>query len=161
MRTALLTAAVTEKALAAKESEVHDLKARLVVAETAGSQVVECEAKIAALEIEITNVRKSQILPVVAHIVQLKQAASAVSQPVANGHALPSTPTGREPRPRMSTGSAADDPEKKLRGFQHIIQELSGENAELKEKYESVLEEVGLLKEVRAPTILAMCAHHA
>ncbi len=47
----------------------------------------------------------------------------------------------------MSTGSAADDPEKKLRGFQHIIQELSAENTELKEKYEGVLEEVNLLKE--------------
>jgi len=49
----------------------------------------------------------------------------------------------------LSTGSAADDAEKKLRGFQHIIQELSAENADIKEKYQSVLEEVGLLKEVK------------
>jgi hypothetical protein len=50
-------------------------------------------------------------------------------------------------RTRLSTGSAEDD-EKRLRGFQHIISELSAENAEVKEKYESVLEEVALLKEV-------------
>jgi len=36
-----------------------------------------------------------------------------------------------------------------MRGFQHIIQELSAENAELKEKHQNVLEEVALLKEVR------------
>ena len=50
-------------------------------------------------------------------------------------------------RGRRSTGSSSEDTDKRLRGFQHIISELSGENAELKEKYESVREEVELLKE--------------
>jgi len=38
--------------------------------------------------------------------------------------------------------------EKKLRGFQHIIQELSAENAELKERSDHLAEETTLLKEV-------------
>ena len=46
--------------------------------------------------------------------------------------------------------SASVDAEKKLRGFQHIIQELSAENAELKERSESLEEEITLLKEVRS-----------
>ena len=50
---------------------------------------------------------------------------------------------------RLSTGSSSDDDSKRLRGFQHIIQELSAENAEVKDKYQAVLEEVALLKEVR------------
>ena len=44
--------------------------------------------------------------------------------------------------------TASVDAEKKLRGFQHIIQELSAENAELKERSESLEEEITLLKEV-------------
>jgi cell division protein FtsB len=46
--------------------------------------------------------------------------------------------------------TASVDAEKKLRGFQHIIQELSAENAELKERSESLEEEITLLKEVRS-----------
>ena len=41
------------------------------------------------------------------------------------------------------------DVEKKVRGFQHIIQELSSENAQLKEHRDSLQEETALLKEVR------------
>lgn len=49
----------------------------------------------------------------------------------------------------MST-SSIDDTDKKLRGFQHIIQDLSAENAELKERIQLLTEETGLLKEVGA-----------
>ena len=49
---------------------------------------------------------------------------------------------------RLSSSSLNEEnSDKRLRGFQHIITELSTENAELKEKYQSVLEEVALLKE--------------
>lgn len=40
--------------------------------------------------------------------------------------------------------------EKKIRGFQHIIQELSSENADLKERSDSLQEEANLLKEVNS-----------
>ena len=50
---------------------------------------------------------------------------------------------------RLSSGASSDDESKRLRGFQHIIQEMSTENAELKDKHQNVLEEVALLKEVR------------
>lgn len=71
-----------------------------------------------------------------------------------NGLPRPSTPRSRdsldtpgEKRSRLSTGSSIDE-EKKLRGFQHIIQELSAENAEMKAKLEALGEETSLLKEV-------------
>jgi hypothetical protein len=50
--------------------------------------------------------------------------------------------------PPVDVGASVDA-EKKLRGFQHIIQELSAENAELKERSDSLQEETSLLKEVR------------
>lgn len=45
----------------------------------------------------------------------------------------------------MSNGPV--DAEKSLRGFQHIIQDLSGENAELKSKLEVLRGEIDVLKE--------------
>ena len=83
---------------------------------------------------------------IAAEALQLKPVTSTH---LGNGLPAPSITTARESRTRLSTGSASDDPEKKLRGFQHIIQELSAENAELKEKYTSVMEEIELLKEVK------------
>ena len=68
----------------------------------------------------------------------------------ARAPSLTSSPalTGRSPR---LSASSFDDPEKmekKIRGFQHIIQDLSAENAEMKEKYSMAMEEISLLKEV-------------
>ena len=147
MRVALQTAAANEKALSATATEVTHLKARLADSQEAESRAVDLAAKITALEAELAAVRAQSVslMRRWAKDVQLQQNTLTHGQ---NGFPTPSTPTHREPRTRLSTGSAADDPDKKLRGFQHIIQELSAENAELKEKYQSVLEEVGLLKEV-------------
>jgi len=54
--------------------------------------------------------------------------------------------------------TASVDAEKKLRGFQHIIQELSAENAELKERSESLEEEITLLKEVSSASFSCLQA---
>lgn len=54
--------------------------------------------------------------------------------------------------PPVDVGASVDA-EKKLRGFQHIIQELSAENAELKERSDSLQEETSLLKEVRLASV--------
>lgn len=52
-------------------------------------------------------------------------------------------------KPRMSSGPV--DAEKSLRGFQHIIQDLNGENADLKQKILDFQVENDALKEVSQP----------
>ncbi|KAK6907893.1 hypothetical protein I203_101894 [Kwoniella mangroviensis CBS 8507] len=130
MRSALQTATATEKALLAAQEELKDLKAQLSTAREAESQLKEIqaelfesdlEAKISSLENEVTTLK-----------------ASASSSLESN---LP-----QDRRSRLSTGST-EDADKKIRGFQHIIQELSAENSELKEQMESLKEEVILMKE--------------
>jgi hypothetical protein len=59
---------------------------------------------------------------------------------------LPKSPALRSTL-RLSSGSSSEDADKRLRGFQHIIQDLSAENAGLKDKHKSAIEEVNLLKE--------------
>jgi hypothetical protein len=59
----------------------------------------------------------------------------------------PGSPFSTGRKGRLSNGSSDDD-SKKIVGFQHIISELSNENAELKERCQHLVEEVSLLKEV-------------
>ena len=61
----------------------------------------------------------------------------------------------------MAGDSPGQDAEKRIRGFQHIITELSTENGELKDKYDSALEDIALLKEVSLISGSGIIAHLA
>ncbi|ODN93504.1 hypothetical protein L198_05369 [Cryptococcus wingfieldii CBS 7118] len=130
MRAALQSASANEKALTAAQAEVAELKKTLQAAIESSSkaaadaegQVGDLEAKIASLEAEIETLKKT--------------AESNIS------NNLPTPPTKLS-----SSSSSSEDTEKKIRGFQHIIQDLSAENADLKEQCESLREEVALMKE--------------
>ena len=147
MRASLQSAGLTEKALAAAESELTDLKSHLAKAREVETHAADLAEKVTLLENELVAVSETEWLILVSQLraFQLKQVTSTH---LINGLPASSPATARESKTRLSSGSALDDPEKKLRGFQHIIQELSAENAELKEKYTSVMEEIELLKEV-------------
>ncbi|WVQ73438.1 hypothetical protein IAR50_003010 [Cryptococcus sp. DSM 104548] len=130
MRTALQSASANEKALAAANAELAELKKTLAATTESGNRaaadaegrVGDLEAKIASLESEIETLKKS--------------AESNIS------NNLPTPPSKLS-----SSSSSSEEAEKKIRGFQHIIQDLSAENADLKEQCESLREEVALLKE--------------
>ncbi|ODO00112.1 hypothetical protein I350_06737 [Cryptococcus amylolentus CBS 6273] len=113
MRAALQSASANEKALAAAQAEVAELKKTL-------SAATESSSKAAAdVEGQLKKTAKSNI-----------------------SNNLPTPPTKLS-----SSSSSSEDTEKKIRGFQHIIQDLSAENADLKEQCESLREEVALMKE--------------
>ncbi|OXG73024.1 hypothetical protein C349_06687 [Cryptococcus neoformans var. grubii Br795] len=130
LRTTLQAANTNEKALSAAQEEIKELKTKLTTAINAEAKVVsdtkdrinDLEAKIASLEAEITT---------------LKQTAESSIE-----NNLPTS------RPKLSNSStSSENAEKKLIGLQHIVQELSTENADLKEQCESLKEEVSLMKE--------------
>lgn len=157
LRAALQDAAAKETDLAKKTAEVEQLNEKVKGLESLGARLQEAdqqkatleeakadlEAKVVSLEAEITSVNTLQRSLGRMLMQQLKSAAES-------NLPKPTSPImGSARKSRVSTGSSSDDDSKRLRGFQHIIAELSAENAELKEKYETVLEEVSLLKEVR------------
>ncbi|ORX37067.1 hypothetical protein BD324DRAFT_624655 [Kockovaella imperatae] len=117
LRTALQNAADKDKMLSDAQDEIQALKTKLDQAAGAESQVAELQVKIGALESQIAKL---------------------------NTNAQTNSPAMQ--RGRLSSGSS-DDAEKRMRGFQHIISDLSAENAELKDKYQNLVEEVDLLKE--------------
>ncbi|WVR06658.1 hypothetical protein IAU60_003690 [Kwoniella sp. DSM 27419] len=162
MRTALQAAAAQEKDLAAAKAELKDVKVKLAVAVDAESKLAASQSQLEAVRVKLEEAEQrvasstqragedearlktlseqkaeleAKVQTLQGEIATLKSAAAATAQP------------REEPRrSRLSTGSS-DDAEKKIRGFQHIIQDLSAENADLKETCDSLREEVGLLKE--------------
>ncbi|WVQ84231.1 hypothetical protein IAT38_006382 [Cryptococcus sp. DSM 104549] len=139
MRSALAAAAENEKALKKLQAQAEELRKALQekeeevrrerqVGEDARGQISDLEAKIASLEAEIAT---------------LKQTAQSN---ISNNLPSPSAPPLS--RAKLSSSSnSSEDADKKIRGFQHIIGEMSTENAELKEQCESLKEEVTLMKE--------------
>ena len=146
MRAALQAANDNEKALADRDVQIAQWKQRHEEARSVAAD------KVAALETEIASLENR--LAAVCHISRCIGACAHHNQPSKPPPASPTPSKGR-----LSIGSNGDDADKRLRGFQHIISDLSNENAELKEKYRNIEEEIELLKEVRLPTFLLTPAH--
>ncbi|KIY32706.1 hypothetical protein I305_04864 [Cryptococcus gattii E566] len=122
LRTTLQAANANEKTLSAAQKEIKEFKTRLAAATSAEAKVVsDAKDQISHLEAKIASLE--------AEITTLKQTAESNTEK------------------NLSTSRSSEDAEKKLVGFQHIVQELSTENADLKEQCESLREEISLMKE--------------
>ncbi|WVW85108.1 hypothetical protein I302_107145 [Kwoniella bestiolae CBS 10118] len=156
MRSALQTATANEKALSAAQDELRDLRARLSAALGAESQLKETRDRLAESESRAEGAEK-RVVEVVERLndvegvkgdleAKISSLENEVTTLKASAASSLENNLPQDRRSRLSTGST-DDADKKIRGFQHIIQELSAENSELKEQVESLKEEVVLMKE--------------
>ncbi|EIW67626.1 hypothetical protein TREMEDRAFT_45156 [Tremella mesenterica DSM 1558] len=126
LREALQDAAQTEKQLVSRTSELSALQDKLSSLEAAREDVLTLHQQtVAILEDKIST---------------LERDLSAIKE---NG--LPVDSRDGTRKGRLSNGSTEES--KRIVGFQHIIQDLSTENADLKDKLQSLAEEVGMLKE--------------
>ncbi|TYJ58409.1 hypothetical protein B9479_000955 [Cryptococcus floricola] len=123
--------------LRVEASEAAGMRAALQSASANEKALAAAQAEVAELNKTLQAATESSSKAAADAEGQLKKTAESN---ISNN--LPAPPTKLS-----SSSSSSEDTEKKIRGFQHIIQDLSAENADLKEQCESLREEVALMKE--------------